>query len=245
MRAPRWWPAWIRLGSWAHVLAADNSQIEKPAEVSVLRSRCRFDRAPDTARWIVTAAFDRVARALTMRDLGQYVLGTGGWRPNGPDVPWTAHHKTKLIGSDCSGFAISWCHKLVRHRPGFGRGDGKHPAYVEDDISVDSTIYDARHNQDLFYVVDGPPAPGDLLIMPGRYSPRGTRLAIGHVVLVVMTPLERNGWSDMLAIHCRGPNGKRPGVVVTDASVCARHDAKWLRVPDMQTQIVRRIEGAV
>ncbi len=183
---------------------------------------------------------DRVTRALSMRDSGQYILGTGGWRP-GPDVPWTTHHKTGLVGSDCSGF-VCWVHHLVRHRPGFGRGPGAH---VTDDISVDSLLFDAIHNHDLFQMATGPAAPGDLLIMPGRYSPAGKRLAIGHVLMVVSVPAELDGWNGYLVIQCRGPNGKRPGVVVTDASVCTRHDAKWVRVPAMRTQVIRRIEGAV
>ena len=46
-------------------------------------------------------------------------------------------------------------------------------------------------------------------------------------------------WERVEVVQCRGPNGKRPGVIVSDASVCARHDAKWVKGPSMWTQVIR------
>lgn len=183
-----------------------------------------------------------VERALTMRNKSTYVLGTGNYDPKRPDDPETTHHKSGKRGSDCAGFAVCWAHKLRRHRPGFGKGPG---AMVTDDINSDSTLYDARHNQELFVLVEGPPQPGDLLITPSVYI-GSKRVGIGHVMLVTgnralewdHAALPRP-WGLVDVIQCRGPNGKQPGIVCTDASYCARHDAKWVKVPAMWTQVVR------
>lgn len=189
---------------------------------------------------------DRVERALTQRNRCEYQLGTGNYDPRNPDDPETVHHRTGKRGADCAGFAVCWVHKLRRHRPGFGRGKG---ARVVDDINSDSTLYDARRNRELFELVDGPPRPGDLLIIPSYFDPKtGKRLKIGHVMLVLSNlaaewdaSIRPRPWDLVSIIHCRGPNGKRPGVVVTDASLCARHDAKWVKRPEMWTQVVRAL----
>jgi hypothetical protein len=69
------------------------------------------------------SAADAVGRAgrLVSSRTGQYVLGTGDYRPTTTsDTPWTVN--AGLTGSDCAGFAICWAWKLVRHRPGFNKG---------------------------------------------------------------------------------------------------------------------------
>lgn len=186
---------------------------------------------------------DLVTRALTMRDQCEYQLGTGNFDPRRPHDPETTHHKTGKRGADCAGFAVCWVHKLKRHRPGFGKGPGAH---VVDDINSDSTLYDARYNNELFTLVDGPPLPGDLLITPSIYHVSGRRLGIGHVMLVTKNrALEWDGavlprpWNLVDVIQCRGPNGKRPGIICSTASYCAKHDSMWLKVPSMWTQVVR------
>lgn len=184
-----------------------------------------------------------VARALAWRDKSEYQLGTGNYNPNQPDSPETVHHKTGKRGADCAGFAVCFAHKLRRHRPGFGRGPG---ARVVDDLNSDSVLYDAIHNQELFELVIGPPNAGDLLIMPSTYDRTGERTGIGHVMLAIANrarewqhDLLPRPWGLVDVAQCRGPNGKRPGIIVSDASVCARHDAKWVKKPDMWTQVVR------
>lgn len=186
---------------------------------------------------------DLVARALSVVDTATYELGTGNYDPRNPDDPETVHHQTKKRGCDCAGFAVCWVHKLRRHRPGFGRGPGTH---VTDDINSDSTLFDARYNHELFTLVEGPPLPGDLLIKPSIYHVDGTRLGIGHVWLTVANrALEWDHavlprpWEMVDVVQCRGPNGKRPGIIKSTAKACADHDAKWVKVPSMWIQVVR------
>ncbi len=63
------------------------------------------------------SATEAVWRALSLVDNGgMYVLGTGDYL--GENLPpWTS--RGPLIGSDCAGFAMSWCYKLPRHRKGY------------------------------------------------------------------------------------------------------------------------------
>jgi len=185
-----------------------------------------------------------IARLLTQVGRGQYWLGAGGYDPKKPDTCFHPHWDTGDVGCDCSAFAIKFGLKLDGHRPGFGRGPGAH---VTDDINSDSALYDAIHNHDLFQLVAGPPVAGDLLIIPSRFNPKtGKREGIGHVMATRQNrALEWDHavlprpWDLVDVIQCRGPNGKRPGVIVSDASYCAKHDAKWVKVPSMWTQVIR------
>ena len=185
-----------------------------------------------------------VSRALTQRDQGEYQLGAGGWDPKRPHTTFGPHWKTGKVGSDCSRFAISWALKLAGHRPGFGKGKG---ARVVDDINSDSALFDAIHNHELFELVEGPPQMGDHLFMPWYFDPKtGERIDIGHVMLVTKNnaiewdhKILPRPWERVEVVQCRGPNGKRPGVIVSSAAVCAAHDAKWVKVPSMWTQVIR------
>jgi hypothetical protein len=184
-----------------------------------------------------------VARALTQRDQGEYQLGAGGWNPKLPNTTFHPHYETKKVGSDCAKFAICFAFKLEAYRPGFGKGPGAH---VTDYINSDSALYDGLHNHELFEMVEGPPLPADLLIFPSVFDKAGKRIGIGHVMMVTGnralewdTKVLPRPWNLVDIVQCRGPNGNRPGVVVGDGSGCARHDAKWIRVPSMWTQVVR------
>ena len=39
-------------------------------------------------------------------------------------------------------------------------------------------------------------------------------------------------------VQCRGPNGRRPGIIATDGSIWSHHDAQWPR-PEHRTGILR------
>lgn len=175
-----------------------------------------------------------------------YLLGTGDYRPHpgGSDLPWTPYTGptgTQAYGSDCAGFAICWAWKLVRHRPGFNRGRW---STVEDDINCNSAIEDANHKQELFTEVDTP-RPGDLLAYPSFYLRLndGTRHQfIGHVGLVSSVPRlwdpKHRNYRGCGVIQCHGPNGFKPGVVVTDGSIWQQHDVGWPK-PEHCTHIIR------
>lgn len=184
-----------------------------------------------------------VARALTQVDRGEYRLGAGGFDPDNPDTCFHPHYETGEVGCDCSAYAIKWLLKLAGKRPGFGRGKGAH---VVDYINSDSALFDAIHNHDLFELVQGPPHAGDHIITPSRFNAFGKRIGIGHVRLATGNrSLEWDHavlprpWHLVDTIECRGPDGKRPGVVVGTAKACAAHDAKWVKIPAMWTQVIR------
>lgn len=170
---------------------------------------------------------------------GQYLLGTGDYRPYSVDIPnrlpvvvdlpWT--QKGFQDGSDCAGFAICWAWKLERHRAGFNRGVW---ASVSDDINCNSALEDSQHDQVLFTAPAGP-SPGDLLLYPTfsikKADGRMLRF-IGHVGLVEAVPVgwkAADGWTPLTILQCHGPNGFKPGVVRTDGSVFQHHDVNWPR----------------
>lgn len=192
---------------------------------------------------------EAVARASSMVNAGgQYKLGTGDYRPvihkslsSGPttlvDLPWTGAEQA----SDCAGFAICWCWKLTRHRPGFNKGSW---STVEDDINVNSMMEDATHKKELAEGVVTVPRPGDLICYPTFYVKGVKNPFIGHVALIEGVPaVWVPGRYDTLAvIQCHGPNGFRPGVVRTDGSLFLHHDHVWPQ-PERQCRIVRMRES--
>lgn len=164
---------------------------------------------------------------------GQYVLGTGDYRPRGTvDLPWTT--RDGMTGSDCAGL-ICYAYKLRRHRHGFNRGKW---ATVCDDINTDSLVEDAHNRQELCEVIHRP-EPGALIVYKSiRIVAKQFKL-IGHIGLIESVPAEwpmRTSPADYLTpqpyellsvLQCKGPNGRAPGVIRTDGSIWSKHDAKW------------------
>lgn len=176
-----------------------------------------------------------------MKGGGQYLLGTGNYKPNNDTDPWT--YRNAQLGSDCAGFAICYCWKLVRHRPRFNHGPW---ATVEDDINVNSTIEDAVHKKELAERVllsGDKPEPGDLLCYPTfQYRDRGKKF-IGHVAIIndVLDNYVAGRYDLLSIIQCHGPDGFKPGVVETDGSLFLHHDSLWPK-DEHRTKIVRMKE---
>lgn len=187
--------------------------------------------------------FEALSRALLVaaRRDGQYILGTGDYRPaDHSDVPWTA--RDGAVGSDCAGFAICHAWKLVRHRPPFNRGPW---SSVEDDLNCNSLIEDADHDQVLALPADtGPILPGDLLVYPTIHlnSPHGPLTFVGHVGMIAAVPggfdTSKRAWSLLSVVQCHGPNGFSPGAVLTDGAIWQNHDANWGK-PEHHTRVIR------
>lgn len=169
---------------------------------------------------------------------GAYQYGTGDYRPRvigGQliDVPWTEREHDHAIGSDCAGFAISWCYKLQRHRVGYCRGATSFDD-VEDDINVNSALADATSSApDLFTIAVGLPRPGDLLCYPTFRLPGVSLPFIGHVG--ICTSASRvTSWDpaspryDHLDVaQCCGPDGRAPAVLATDGSHWSHWATTW------------------
>lgn len=178
------------------------------------------------------------ARVQLVKGGGQYLLGTGNYKPNNDTDPWT--YRNSELGSDCAGFAICYCWKLVRHRPRFNHGPW---ATVEDDINVNSILEDAVHKQELAEGVVTKPELGDLICYPTfQYRDRGKKF-IGHVAIINCVPASfQPGRYDTLAIiQCHGPDRFKPGVVATDGSLFLHHDSLWPK-DEHRTKIVRMKE---
>jgi hypothetical protein len=168
-------------------------------------------------------AAEAVAHALAMRGRGVYQLGAGDLGSNNDDP------------RDCFGFAVCECYGLRRHRPGFNRGwrdpDGSGPTVV-DDLNCNSAIEDARHAGELFAELERPEL-GALIAYPTIRLPGHEQPWIGHVKIVVGLSrcLEwdaaRPDWSVLDTVECRGPNGRKPGIVAGNGRGMLEHDAKW------------------
>lgn len=180
------------------------------------------------------------ARQMLANGGGQYLLGTGDFKPKNDFDPWT--YRNAELGSDCAGFAICYCWKLVRHRPRFNHGPW---ATVEDDLNVNSVLEDSQHKQELTVasnmVLD--PVPGDLICYPTfQYRDRGKKF-IGHVAIIDMVPpgFKSGRWDTLGIIQCHGPDRFKPGVVATDGSLFLHHDSLWPK-DEHRTKIVRMKE---
>jgi hypothetical protein len=183
-----------------------------------------------------------VHRALSVLGQGgEYELGGGDYYPvGGIDLRWTRGRETGQLVSDCSGFAISWCYQIPRHRPGFNHGDW---ATVSDDVNPNSAIEDADHHRELF---ERAPAPFvGALICYWTIHLSGHELPwIGHVKIVtgvsrvVGWDPERPDWSQLDTAECCGPNGRRPGVVTGTGAGMVAHDQPWPR-PEHRTAMLR------
>jgi hypothetical protein len=171
---------------------------------------------------------------------GEYEMGGGDYRPSGGiDLPWTRNEAGRFV-SDCSGFAISWCYMLRRHRPGFNRGWW---SSVSDDVNPNSAIEDADHKSELFQRVYTP-CPGALLCYPTFHLEGHPLPWIGHVKIVtgITRCLEWDhdhpDWSLLDTAECMGPPGRRPGVVAGTGASLVEHDRKWPK-PEHRTVMLR------
>ena len=199
------------------------------------------------------SAAEAVDRARRLVDRGGvYVLGTGDYKPTViasklVDVPWTT--RDGYTGSDCAGFAICWCYKLRRHRPGFASGrvpDTFHDqSDVDDDINCNSLIEDALTTKEVCELVTtGIPQPGDLLVYPSlRLTLQDGSIfkTIGHVAITLSNARVSPSlwtWDDppyhlLDVAQCKGPGprdgkpGRSPAVIQTDGSIWSAHDDKW------------------
>lgn len=179
-------------------------------------------------KYTATDAVDR-ARALVGR--GVYTLGTGDMDSKDDDA------------RDCFGFAFCELYGVRRHRLGFNRGPW---ASVEDDLNCNSAIEDADHAGELFERVQTP-APGVLLTYPTiriRGQDGVLHQFIGHVGIVVGVARclewdhDHPSYSLLDVAQCRGPNGRKPGIVATDGAVWDHHDATWPK-PEHRTVMLR------
>lgn len=168
-----------------------------------------------------------VARALALIGHGVYELGTGDIHSSGDDP------------RDCSGFAISECYGIPRHRPGFNVGSW---ATVSHDVNPNSAIEDADHAGELFERVFTP-APGCLILYPTIRLPGRPEQWIGHVKIV--TDVSRVTawnpdpcWALLDTVECRGPNGHRPGIVAGTGAGMDAHDRDWPK-PEHRTAMLR------
>jgi len=175
------------------------------------------------------SADEAVRHALAMVGRGVYELGTGDLDSNNDDA------------RDCFGFAVCECFGLKRHRPGFNRGSW---ASVADDLNCNSAIEDADHHRELFVHVAGPPRIGDLLCYPTFRLEGHARPWIGHVAIVVGTErlIEWDRawptWSFLDVVQCAGPDGRRPGIIATDAHHWDDHDKEWPKL-EHRTNLLR------
>jgi hypothetical protein len=168
------------------------------------------------ARPLYTAA-QAVAHARALAGRGVYQLGTGDIDSSG-DGP-----------RDCFGFAFCEVYGVKRHRPGFNRGAW---SSVSDDLNCNSAIEDADHAGELFERVFTP-APGVLLVYPTIRLAGHDQPWIGHVAIVVGMSrcLEWDhrfpSYAHLDVVQCRGPNGRKPGIVATDGAGWDVHDHTW------------------
>lgn len=158
-----------------------------------------------------------VAQARALVGRGIYWLGTGDIDTRDDDR------------RDCFGFAFCEVFGVRRHRPGFNHG---HWSTVEDDLNCNSAIEDADHAGELFEHVFTP-APGILLVYPTIRLVGHSQVWIGHVGIVVGVGRcfewdhDRPDYSMLDVVQCRGPNGRKPGIVASDGTVWDHHDENW------------------
>lgn len=168
--------------------------------------------------------------ALAAAKSGQYVLGTGD------DTGYTT--RDGLTGADCV-IAFVYGYGVKRHRPGYNRGPW---ATISDDINCNSLIEDADHEGDLVERITRPER-GCLLAYPSVYKD-GKRISIGHIELVhsVKRVLEwdvtKPDYSMLDMVACRGPNERKPAIVLGDGAAFSRHDALWPK-PAHRTVMLR------
>jgi hypothetical protein len=201
---------------------------------------------------MTVALLEPVHRAIAITGSRRpYVLGTGDYHPHPGkdgevvDLPWT--ERDGVLGSDCAGFAISWCHRIRRHEPGANRALWRHPVTgkmmaptVVDDWNTDSAVEDALGDRQRFEPVivpalglHGSVLSGDLLVYKTIHATvdGAPHAWIGHVALVLY-PLPHfdpanPDWAALWIAQCCGPNGRSPAVIESDGHVFNHHDHNW------------------
>ena len=186
---------------------------------------------------------DPVARAKSIVGLPMpYELGAGDYDPlyrnSGPqnelvsDLPWT-HSPRGILGCDCSGFAIAYCHRMHRNAPGFNAGGS-----VTDAINTTSSVEDALGKRTRFSPVIAPflgiaqmPQPGDLLVYATIYLKGHPNPWIGHVsIILAVDPAfdpANPDWRLVTVAQCYGPDGREPAVEITNGLFWYEHDRVW------------------
>jgi len=199
---------------------------------------------------ITTSMQEAVERAQSMVGHGEYILGTGDYRPaadasgNLIDLPFTQHDDGEQTGADCAGFAVCWCYKIRRHQPGFNSGAW---ATVSDDINVDSVIEDAHHKQEIGTVISAPVA-GAWLLYPTIRDPRNPNPFIGHVALIESVPPEFDpeapDYRLLTVIQCCGPNGHSPAIIRSDGSFWWQHDQLWPKPQHRSVMVLPKLAAS-
>lgn len=179
---------------------------------------------------------EAVRNARSQVGRGVYRLGTGNAGSSDFDE------------RDCFGFAVCECFGIVRHRPGFNRGwtdpAGRTPDVV-DDLNCNSAIEDAEHAKDLFRLADYPRL-GVLIMYPTIRLPGHAQPWIGHVQIVVglqrchLWAPDKPDWAALDTVECRGPDGRKPGILATNGFTMVAHDRTWPR-PEHRTRMIEVI----
>ena len=181
-----------------------------------------------TGPWPRYAATQAVAQANALVGRGTYWLGTGDIDTSGDDR------------RDCFGFAVCELYGIRRHRQGFNHGPW---ATVSDDLNCNSAIEDADHARELFVRVEKP-ALGTLLTYPTIRLDGHPQVWIGHIGIVVGVlrclewDNERPDYASLDVVQCRGPNGRKPGIIASDGAVWDHHDVTWPK-PEHRTVMLR------
>jgi hypothetical protein len=174
---------------------------------------------------------EAVQRMLELEASGKgcYSWGAGHYDPAHPEqLGMTTANG--LLGWDCAGAAISYAFRLTRHRVPFNR---QSHATIEDDINVDSIIEDAdpaRGGRGELGELVTTPAPGILLLTPTIKIPEKNFIEPGHVRLIIDASRWNPSaprWADVVYLECRGPNGRKPGVVRNTGESVDEHDRLW------------------
>lgn len=175
-----------------------------------------------------------------------YRWGSGTFHPTpAPDLPWSPD-RFGVIGADCAGFAMAWCYRLPRTRPGFNRNVPGKPRdlvtypdapTIVDDINVDSAIEDAGYAQELFAPVVGTPALGDLLVYPTIAKIGAAGPWPGHVAIVIgVDAWDAAHFSSLVVAQCMGGEDRKPAILITDGSIWDHHSATW---PTRPSRLIR------
>lgn len=187
-------------------------------------------------------AGEAVDRAMRLLHRCEYQLGAGDYLGLSVEV-----EQPVVQAFDCCGFAVSYCWKVKRHRPGFNRASGAH-ATIVDDLNVDSVWEDAFYGAQEFGVAlarHEPPRPGDLLITRSirrgqvKHAPDFCRM--GHVRICTKAPLAWDAshpkYVSLEMAEIDGPNGNR-GPILCSGQPLDNWNRDW-PTPEFCVVVVR------